>query len=444
MDHAPHILLVNPWIHDFAAYDFWAKPMGLLLLGGLLRRHDVRISYVDCLDRFHQKSRLKDDKKRCGRGPYRKTPIAKPAGFADIPRTYSRYGIKPSWFLEDMNRIPRPDLILVTSLMTYWHTGVNETIRMIKSAFPDVPVVLGGVYTTLCEEHARRNSGADAVIPGSGVHMLFDLVDAFTGYTPAVTFDPDDPDTFPKPAFDLQTRIAYIPLMTSFGCPFNCAYCASRFLNPKLMRRSPENVCDEIMYWHRKHDVVDFVFYDDALLVNPDDHIVPLLESVIRSDIRVRFHTPNALHIAGITREIADLMAAAGFHTIRLGLETGSFGAGNLDAKVTQSEFLQAAFNLRSAGFRKDQVGAYLLAGLPGQSLKEIQDAVLLVKSQGLTPVLAYYTPIPHTALWEKAVASSRYDIESDPVFTNNSVFPCRKDSFSWDELRKLKKLCSA
>jgi hypothetical protein len=20
----PHILLVNPWIHDFAAYDFWA------------------------------------------------------------------------------------------------------------------------------------------------------------------------------------------------------------------------------------------------------------------------------------------------------------------------------------------------------------------------------------------------------------------------------------
>ena len=29
----PHILLVNPWIHDFAAYDFWAKPLGLLTLG---------------------------------------------------------------------------------------------------------------------------------------------------------------------------------------------------------------------------------------------------------------------------------------------------------------------------------------------------------------------------------------------------------------------------
>ena len=34
---APHILLVNPWIHDFAAYDFWAKPLGLLILAAVLR-----------------------------------------------------------------------------------------------------------------------------------------------------------------------------------------------------------------------------------------------------------------------------------------------------------------------------------------------------------------------------------------------------------------------
>jgi hypothetical protein len=33
------ILLINPWIHDFAAYDFWLKPLGLLYLGGLLRQN---------------------------------------------------------------------------------------------------------------------------------------------------------------------------------------------------------------------------------------------------------------------------------------------------------------------------------------------------------------------------------------------------------------------
>ena len=57
MDHPPHILLVNPWVHDFAAYDFWANPLGLLTLGGILREHGARISYLNCLDRFHPKEK---------------------------------------------------------------------------------------------------------------------------------------------------------------------------------------------------------------------------------------------------------------------------------------------------------------------------------------------------------------------------------------------------
>ncbi len=31
------VLLINPWIHDFAAYDPWGRPLGLLSIGGLLR-----------------------------------------------------------------------------------------------------------------------------------------------------------------------------------------------------------------------------------------------------------------------------------------------------------------------------------------------------------------------------------------------------------------------
>jgi hypothetical protein len=34
----PHILLINPWIEDFAAYDFWARPLGLLTIAGVLRK----------------------------------------------------------------------------------------------------------------------------------------------------------------------------------------------------------------------------------------------------------------------------------------------------------------------------------------------------------------------------------------------------------------------
>jgi len=27
-----YLLLINPWVYDFAAYDLWAKPLGLLYL----------------------------------------------------------------------------------------------------------------------------------------------------------------------------------------------------------------------------------------------------------------------------------------------------------------------------------------------------------------------------------------------------------------------------
>ena len=31
-------LLVNPWICDFAAYDLWLRPYGLLRVGAVLRK----------------------------------------------------------------------------------------------------------------------------------------------------------------------------------------------------------------------------------------------------------------------------------------------------------------------------------------------------------------------------------------------------------------------
>ena len=30
------VLLINPWIYDFAVFDMWSRPIGLLYIGGLL------------------------------------------------------------------------------------------------------------------------------------------------------------------------------------------------------------------------------------------------------------------------------------------------------------------------------------------------------------------------------------------------------------------------
>jgi hypothetical protein len=442
-NHAPHILLVNPWIHDFAAYDFWAAPLGLLTLGGILRAHGARVSFIDCLDRFHPREGARPSQgSRCGRGPYRKTIIPKPKGLDDVPRTYCRYGIPPDWLQQDLAAMDPPDLVLVTSLMTYWYPGVRETIAALRSVLPRVPVALGGIYATLCSEHARRHMGADRVVSGPGEGAVLDLVADLTGWSPTPHVDTADLDALPWPALDLSHHLAHVPLLTSRGCPFHCAYCASHRLQPVHVRRRPQAVVAEIRHWHACHGVVDFAFYDDALLVDASRHIVPILEGVIEAGLKVRFHTPNALHIREITGPLAGLMHRAGFHTIRLGLETTAFEKRRfMDAKVTEEAFSHAIRHLKAAGFAAAQVGAYLLAGLPGQDVRAVEASIAVVKAKGVTPVIAHYTPIPHTPMWDAAVQASRYDLAADPIFTNNAIFPCQSEGFSWEVLTRLKRL---
>jgi radical SAM superfamily enzyme YgiQ (UPF0313 family) len=135
-------------------------------------------------------------------------------------------------------------------------------------------------------------------------------------------------------------------------------------------------------------------------------------------------------------------MARAGFTTIRLGLETAARERPSLyDRKVDLQDFVTGARHLRQAGFTAREAGAYLLVGLPGQPLESAADSIRFVKEQGLRPILAYYTPIPHTRLWEAAVAASPYDLAADPLFCNNAIFPCQPESFSWQRLQRLKEL---
>ena len=47
------VLLVNPWVYDFAAYDLWSKPLGLLYIAAFLRKYDFQVEYIDCMDRYH-------------------------------------------------------------------------------------------------------------------------------------------------------------------------------------------------------------------------------------------------------------------------------------------------------------------------------------------------------------------------------------------------------
>jgi len=61
---------------------------------------------------------------RYGCARYPRTEIPPPAGLAHVPRRFCRYGLPHETVSEALARLdPPPDLVLITSIMTYWYPG---------------------------------------------------------------------------------------------------------------------------------------------------------------------------------------------------------------------------------------------------------------------------------------------------------------------------------
>jgi len=437
-----HILLVNPWIHDFAAYDLWAKPLGLLSIAAILRRNGANITFFDCCAAASVQGGGKLKRKPGGQGHFNKEPIETPSPLRHVRRRYYRYGMTPSDALSFWRKTSSPDLIMVTSMMTYWYGGVRETIDLLRHAFPGTPIVLGGVYATLMPDHARRVSGADRVLPGRAEETLTDLAAEFGTETLSPPRDYAFFADIVYPAFDVMVSRPYVPVMSSRGCPYRCVYCASPYLNDSFCERDPCAVVDEICHWRFTYGVTNIAFYDDALLVHAESRAIPMMEEILHRRLDVAYHCPNGLHAREITPPVARLMKRSGFQTIRLGLETTDEKRQRVTGgKVTNDEIGAAITALRRAGYQQNDIGVYILCGLPGQTVSEVEHAVRLVLREGGRPFLAEYSPIPHTPLWEEALAVSPFDLENEPLYHNNTLVPCGGNEFTAHRLQVLKSM---
>lgn len=429
------LLLINPWITDFAAYDFWLKPVGLLYLAAVLRQQGYAVRLVDCMDRAHpavlQWQGLGQPRnRRWSTGKFLRTPILKPAAYQDIPRYYSRYGMPAEIFAQLCLAGPSPAAILVTSGMTYWYPGVQMTIAALRRLFPKTPILLGGIYATLCTEHARQFSGADVVIAGEAESVIHSHLRSVLNLTPDNNSTADifpALDDLPFPAYDLYPQLQSAAMMTSRGCPLRCTFCASNLVSGKYRWRAIDSVLAELDWLHHGLGVNEFAFYDDALLTNRDQHFLPLCEKMIQQQIRATFHTPNGLQAKFIDATAAKFMQQAGFKTIRLAYESGSVERQrDMSKKVSNESFARAVTNLYAVGFGPQELDAYVMMALPDQPLEEILWSLAYVHALGIGIRLAAFSPIPGTVEHERAVTRGELASDADPLLSNNSILPIR------------------
>ena len=332
-------------------------------------------------------------------------------------------------------------MVCVTSHMTYWYPGVFETIDIIKTIFPSVPVVLGGIYATLCRKHAVRNSGADYVIEGAGELEVLKLADNLSGKIRDYDHVIEWMENEMVPAYELYQKLDSVSVITSRGCPYRCSYCASYLFEPKFRFRNPDKVVGEIEKYVKRMGIADIAFFDDALLVDAEKHIIPILEMLIKKEILTRFHTPNGLHPKYIDSKMARLLRMSGFRTIRMGFEGTSTAVQKASKNKVSSQELERALDyLRRAEVDSDansknnksswDVGVYILIGLPGQTVEEVVDSIEYINKLGAKIKLTEYSPVPGTEEFQDASILCP-EVITEPLSHNKSTF-----ATSWDGSR--------
>jgi radical SAM superfamily enzyme YgiQ (UPF0313 family) len=374
-----------------------------------------------------------------GTGKFHREIIAKPALYRNVPRNYARYGLPLDLFRKKLRDMREPAAVLVTSGMTYWYPGAQMAIAEIRGAFPNAPVALGGIYPTLCREHAVATSGADYVISGEGEAAALELADSITGIQRANPLCPKTLDELPFPAFDLYDNLNYATIMTSRGCPLKCSFCASNIVSGAYRWRSPQSVIAEMELLYEKFGIREFAFYDDALLTNFKNHLSLILGEVIRRRWDVTFHTPNGLQCKLLDNDVADLMFRSGFKSVRLSYESGSPDRQKDICKKSSDDYFSRAVNaLYDAGYNRGEADAYVLAALPGQSIEEVLSSMAFVNSRGVKVRLAVFSPIPGTTEWQRSQLQFGFPPNADPLLSNNSTLPVMPHGTTFHTFEKL------
>lgn len=419
----PRILLVSPPIYDFAAYDFWLKPYGLLSVAGYLRRKaDFR--FFDYLDRecpfVKEQKELQSD--QWGRGRFCFEQIANPACLSGIPRYFRRFGLPRVIFREFLREEKPFDFVLVQTMMTYWYPGVQEVIEDIREFGPGTRIVLGGNYVTLCGAHAQE-LGADLLVTGRELEPLW-------------TYLGLQPDLSQPVLWQAYEQLSTGVLKLSDGCPFDCTYCSVPRVYRDFETRPLSRSLAELELL-ATCGVDNVAFYDDALLFEAEQVTVPFLQEALRRDMKVNFHSPNGLNARFITKELAELMVRAGFKTFYLGFESSSAQwQQRTGSKVFADELVRAVEHLKASGAEAKSITAYQLLGHPHSDIQQLEESMHYAHSLGIRGMLADFSPIPDTPDGE---AARKWVDMDEPLMHNKTVFPIIQLGF--DEVNRLKDL---
>jgi radical SAM superfamily enzyme YgiQ (UPF0313 family) len=341
--------------------------------------------------------------------------------------------------LAELKRV-RPDIVLLSGLSTEYYHHYRTASRLAKTANPEVITIFGGIFPTLLSEEALADTHIDYIFIGHAEERITDFLKFLLNGAPeqARNFPgigyrgPDgNPVINPfhssianvkhlvKPDYSLIDVNAYYRhqstdyntnsgngstavLLTSFGCPYNCMFCATRSISGRgVIFRPTEDILAEIDFLMQNYGIKNLSFFDECFLADRE-RVETILGAFINRKYDLSWKMPNA-SAWHLDDSLLELMKRSGCTQITISVESGS------ERVLRQIIHKPLKLEIIPGIIKKcRELGIYVLAnfviGLPGETWDEIRRTFRVAEEFDFD-LAAFHiaTPYPKTDLYRVA-----------------------------------------
>lgn len=312
-------------------------------------------------------------------------------------------------------------------------------------------IIAGGVHPTLESDEVISNENIDCVCVGEGEQTIVDVVKNFDSkhfenihniyfkkdgkiIKNQIGFQlSDNLDDYPFPDYSIydfsemhcmKTRLSYLPVMVSRGCPFNCSFCANYVINKRTGKKtvrhySPSKAVEIIQ---RGLELDDFytIGFDDDIVFTKKDWNKKFLK-LYKKEINLPFKC--YAHAKLVYKNLANMMKEAGCFRVTFGLESGNEKIRNniLNKKINDRDYKEAFNMFKSQGI---QVNTSNMIGLPTENFNNLVETIKFNAFNNVDkPLYAIFTPYPYTELYDYCKTNKLFNgVVSTSEFTGSCL----------------------
>lgn len=289
----------------------------------------------------------------------------------------------------------KPEIAGISAVTAAFPRGTKIAAEL-KKVFPGVTIVFGGPHPSAVPKDVAGEKDIDYVIEGEAEISFPRLCGRIRDNNADRTIknivrspfmSGEELDDLPFPAFHLmdintyfrkgQTHGVYkkgrraVPIMTTRGCPFTCAFCC-RAMGNIIRKRSVANVASEIDELVRRYNIDELYVEDDNFTVDRK-RAFELLGVIKNSGVRyLKF--ANGVNINTVDEEMLLRMREANVYSVSFGIESGCPDTlGKMNKHISLRRARKIISFAKSIGLL---VGANCIIGYPGETEDDVNKSL--------------------------------------------------------------------